>query len=87
MATFYGQVKGSGQTTATRQGSKASGIKASLQSYDGSITHVLTECNGDLFIEADLREGSGMGGRMVFYGTLEEYVEKLSGKTIADILS
>jgi hypothetical protein len=38
MATFYGPVKGNGKTNATRQGSEASGIAASVQSYDGSLT-------------------------------------------------
>lgn len=38
MATFYGQVKGNGKTNATRQGSDASGITASVQSRKGSLT-------------------------------------------------
>jgi hypothetical protein len=40
MATSYGQVKGNGKTNATRQVSKASGIAASVQSYDGSLSAV-----------------------------------------------
>ena len=36
MATYYGQVKGGG-TAAPRTGTKNSGIRASAQSYDGSV--------------------------------------------------
>ena len=42
MATFYGQVKGNGKTNATRQGSEASGITASVQSWKGSLTVEMT---------------------------------------------
>lgn len=37
MATFYGQVFGNAQTSASRQGSKNSGIRTSAQSWNGSI--------------------------------------------------
>lgn len=44
MATFYGQVKGNRETTVARQGSRKSGIMASVQSYAGSFS---IEMRGD----------------------------------------
>ena len=63
MATFYGQVKGNGKTNATRQGSKASGITASVQSYDGSLTIEMThDDNGGLWVQVYAGQGSKMYG-------------------------
>ena len=35
MSTYFGQVRGSGSTVATRQGTLVSGIRVSAQSWGG----------------------------------------------------
>lgn len=37
MSAFYGQIKGMADSLASRRGSMESGIKASVQSWDGSM--------------------------------------------------
>lgn len=43
MATFYGQVFGSGRTSATRGGTYDSGLRVSAQSFKGSVIVELTQ--------------------------------------------
>lgn len=38
MAKYYGTLKGTAKTQATRTGGSASGIKATVQSYEGSLS-------------------------------------------------
>ena len=75
MATYYGQVKGNATTTATRTGSKNSGIKASVQSYNGSI--IVSLYNGKCEIE--ISKESSFYGKKVFSGTIEELEKVLTG--------
>lgn len=79
MATFYGTVKGNRETAATRTGSKDSGIRASVQSYKGSVITTLTErSDGTLMVDVEVNEQkSSFYGTKVFYGTFEEYKEVL----------
>lgn len=77
MATFYGTLKGNHQVV-TRTGSKASGINASVQSWQGSvITRMADAGTGTPFIEIEIAEGSASSGQTVFFGTIEELRNKL----------
>lgn len=82
MATYYGTLTGKARTVASREGSHASGLKATVQSWDGSlIVSVRDNPNDDsnpLFtIEVDC-DGSSTSGKEVFDGTLAELVERLA---------
>lgn len=77
MSTFYGQIQGN-RGAATRGGSKASGYRASAQSWDGSVI-VDMNYNKDDNLEVDIRlsEGSsnGWGADLVFTGSMAELRE------------
>ena len=78
MSTFYGMVQGN-RGAATRGGSKASGLRSSVQSYDGSIiTSMKYDTDGNLMVSIEVSEESTAYGRTIFYGTFEEYINKLS---------
>ena len=53
MSTFYGCVRGMSKSDATRRGSYASHIAASVQSYDGSITVEMFNPSNDPMLDAD----------------------------------
>ena len=75
MAKFYGQVNG-GRGTATRVGHR--NIRTSAQSYNGSIQTELTyNEKGTLMVRVDTSECSSYSGTMTFYGTFEEFINKL----------
>lgn len=77
MSTFYGCVQGN-RGSVTRVGSRASGFKASAQSYDGSVvTYLSYNDNGDLMVEICVSDSSSCYGSRIFYGTFDEYVNKL----------
>ena len=79
MAKFYGQVSGSASTTATRRGSAKSGIKASVQSWDGSVIIELNENkDGETIVSVSFSNESSSYGREVFRGTISELVAKLT---------
>lgn len=48
---FYGSVTGQARTTATRRGSRSSGITASAQSWSGSVIVSLDERDGVTWCE------------------------------------
>lgn len=76
MAKFYGQVSNGVSTTASRVGHQ--GIRASAQSYDGSvITSLRYDDEGKLMVHIEIADSSSMYGDTVFRGTLEELKEKL----------
>ena len=78
MSKFYGQIQGS-RGAATRCGH--SHIKASVQSYDGSvITELQYNDKGQLMLEVTVAkdESTSYRGNRVFYGTLDEFINKLS---------
>ena len=80
MAIFYGQVDGKSQTVASRLGSRNSGIKASVQSWDGSvITALRYNDNGDLIVKIYISDDSAFQGDKYFDGTLEELKKRLKG--------
>ena len=77
MSAFYGCVQGN-RGSATRGGSRASGFKASAQSYDGSvITYLSYNDNDELMVEICVSEASSSYGHRIFYGTFDEYINKL----------
>ena len=90
MATFYGQVFGSGKTSASRGGTYDSGIRTTAQSYEGSVIVELTmpeDCEGDreLMVEVQVNSNTASRGKSLFYGSLNELCQKLGGMTLAEI--
>lgn len=77
MSTFYGTIHGN-RGPATRGGSRCSGIKAAAQSWNGSVITSLNYNDKDeLMVEVCVSDGSSSYGTRIFYGTFEEYVNKL----------
>lgn len=82
MSAFYGQIQGN-RGAATRGGSKASGFRASAQSFDGSVVVDLDYDRDDnLRVTLRCAEGStstGYYGQLAeFRGTFEELVKLLN---------
>jgi hypothetical protein len=78
MAKFYGSIQGN-RGAATRMGH--SGIKASVQSYDGSvITELSYNDEGQLLVDVSVAkdESTAYRGTRLFYGTLDEFIAKLT---------
>ena len=76
MSRFYGQVEGMARTRASRQGSDNSHIRASVQSWNGSIITELYYDEADvLCIEVSSSEESSFRGRAVYNGPVERFVE------------
>lgn len=79
MSTFYGSLRGN-RGTATRCGSRNSGIKVSAQSWNGSVVTELSYNDQDeLMVDISVSDASSSYGNRIFYGTFEEYVKKLKG--------
>ena len=75
MAKFYGSVGGH-RGVATRTGT--SNIRTSAQSWDGSVITELSYNNEDkLMVEVRADDYSTSYGNRIFYGTYEEFVNKL----------
>lgn len=75
MSKFYGTLEGAGKTAATRRGFTS--IKASAQSWDGSVQTELTYEEDTLMVRVSTDKGSSSYGSTIFYGTFEEFVNKL----------
>lgn len=73
MAVFYGQVDGTAQTVASRRGSN--NIKASVQSWNGSIITTLRYKEDELWITVDYDEGSSFYGKTIYDGSVQDFVE------------
>lgn len=78
MATFYGTVEGN-RSEATRCGSAQSGIRASAQSFDGSVIVRLRYRDGELMVDIATSDGSDCYGLSKWYGTFNEFKELLEG--------
>ena len=76
MAKFYGTVEGD-RGLATRCGTSASGIKATAQSFDGSVIVYLNDIDDKLVLRVEVNNDSKPYGDMVFEGSIEEFVKKL----------
>lgn len=79
MSSLYGSLRGCRQTV-TRTGTKNSGMKASLQSWEGSlISYMDYNSEGKLKITLGLARGSSsISDETIFSGTLKELKDKLS---------
>lgn len=79
MSAFYGTTVGS-RGVATRCGSRNSGIKSSVQSWDYSvITRMFEDNDGKTVVSISVSNGStSYGDRELFRGTQEELIKKLS---------
>lgn len=75
MSKFYGTIQGN-RGAATRTGH--SKITTAAQSYNGSVITELTYENEVLMVRISVAEESSTYGKTIFYGTFEEYVNKLS---------
>lgn len=81
MSTFYGQLKGSAKTIATRRGTNNSNIEASIQSWNGSLTNrFYYNDNEELCVEVQYSNSSQFGGYTAYNGTFKEYLNKLGVK-------
>lgn len=79
MSRFYGQVRGNAQTSASRRGTSITGIRSSVQSYDGSIAMYLRDTKHGMMLRVEHAEGSDMYGNTIFDGTMNEFVTILRG--------
>jgi len=77
MSMFYGQVHGAARTHATRQGTRESGIRASVQSEHGSVTTEMYDNYGALMVSVRTAGCSKFGGDLIFDGTIEELISRL----------
>jgi len=78
MSKLYGSLQGC-RGEATRCGSGSSGIRASVQSWDGSlVSYMDLDDNGKPIVTLKISEGSsGYGSETIFRGSLEELKAKL----------
>lgn len=75
MSHFYGSLKGN-RGEATRAGSKSSGIKSSVQSYEGSIITHFLELDGEIHYSIEVAKGSSsFGQKVIKSGKISELVE------------
>ena len=78
MSALYSSIKGC-RGEATRCGSKSSGVRASVQSWQGSlISYMDLDDNENLIITLKTSGGSSSyGNETIFRGSLEELKAKL----------
>ena len=78
MSALYGSLQGC-RGEATRTASKNSGIRASVQSWNGSlVSYMDLDENGQPVVTLKTSEGSsGYGSETIFRGSLEELKAKL----------
>ena len=78
MSKLYGSLQGC-RGEATRCGSKSSGVRASVQSWNGSlVSYMDLDDNGNPVITLKASKGSsGYGSETIFSGSLEELKAKL----------
>lgn len=78
MSKFYATIQGQAGE-ATRRGSVNSGIRASVQSWNGSvITDLSEDKDGKTIVSVSFSNDSSSYGREVFKGTISELVAKLT---------
>lgn len=76
MSRYYGSIQGN-RGAATRGGSTSSGIRSSVQSWEGSIITELYHINDKLCVSVSTSEYSSSYGSLLFSGTFEEFKERL----------
>lgn len=74
MSKLYGFIQGN-RGAATRCGSSL--MKASVQSYDGSVITYMSYDKDQLMVEVCVSNESSSYGRRIFYGTFDEFISKL----------
>lgn len=74
MAHFYGTLQGA-RGQASRCGSRSSGIRASAQSYSGSVVASLEDTIAGTRAEVSIADGSSSSGRVIYSGPLSWLVE------------
>ena len=74
MSKLYGSIQGC-RGAATRCGTSL--MKSSVQSYDGSVINYMSYEGDNLMVEVCVSKESSAYGRRIFYGTFEEFVNKL----------
>ena len=75
MSKLYGTLQGD-RGAATRTGYKK--ITAAAQSYDGSVITEFTYVDDVLMVRVSAEKNeSTTHGKTLFYGTFDEYIEKL----------
>lgn len=73
MSKFYSTIQGQAGE-ATRRGSSSSGIRASVQSYDGSLIARLEDVEGQVILSLDTSDDSRSDcADRQFRGTIEEF--------------
>ena len=80
MSKLYGQLKGQAKSVASRRGSCASHIKASVQSYDGSIIMEMYYFGDSPYIKVMHDSGSKFDGDELFDGKLSDFVKMFDKK-------
>jgi len=73
MAHFYGNLKGA-RGEATRCGTRDSGIRVSARSWAGSVSVEFEDRDGRAFVHLFARDGSGIGGKLLYSGPLSSLV-------------
>jgi hypothetical protein len=75
MSTFYGSLQGN-RGEATRAGSRDSGIRASVQSWHGSVISKLYEEDGQTFARIGVADRScAFADRTLFDGTIDDLLK------------
>ena len=82
MSEFYGTLKGRGDNLLTKTGTRESGIKASVQSYTGSlITEMYRRPDGVLMVSVSYANDSRSNmGNLAYYGTFTDFIALLEGR-------
>ena len=89
MARFYSSIQGA-RGEATRLGHTNSGIRASTQSYTGSvITQMFVGDNDEDWCSIHVREGSERygGGLCLYHGPVRQLLEQSGRKTLLTALA
>lgn len=71
MAHYYGTLTGS-RGTATRLGTRASGLTVAARSWTGSVTVEMSEGHDGTRVAIRVADGSATGGRLLYGGRLAE---------------
>ncbi len=90
MSRFYGSLEGSARTTATRRGSKASGVSAHVRGWDIGLEVIAHDHNGNDAISVYLTRGSNgepaNEGCELLFGILESGEVRFVGNTLRDAI-
>lgn len=77
MSKFYSTIQGCAGE-ATRRGTERSGIRSSVQSYEGSVITELSEVDGKIILHIDTAKDSRSSlSDRVFRGTIQEFNEAM----------